>query len=175
MFISKGRDFCHGHLCWRIPLPSHSARHQSLWDWWPLEALCSCTFLLCHTQRQIFLAEAPLCAESSYSLMCFKFVSIFYGGLQPLMQMCNGNCKSALQGENTSGAWFSFTLVLAALCCTGSVKGPPSGYQGCVKPQCILSKATIWTRIQYAWLTKGKSWGSRAEDSHGGDFKGCKI
>lgn len=156
MFISKGRDFCHGHLCWRIPLPSHSARHQSLWDWWPLEALCSCTFLLCHTQRQIFLAEAPLCAESSYSLMCFKFVSIFYGGLQPLMQMCNGNCKSALQGENTSGAWFSFTLVLAALCCTGSVKGPPSGYQGCVKPQCILSKATIWTRIQYAWLTKGK-------------------
>lgn len=58
----------------------------------------------CHTQRQIFLAEAPLCAESSHSLMCFKFVSIFYGGLQPLMQMCNGSCKSALQGENTSGA-----------------------------------------------------------------------
>lgn len=135
MFVSKGhgRDFWHGPLCWRTPLPSYSARHQSVWDWWPFAALCSCTFLLCHTQRQIFLAEALLCAESSYSLMCFKFVSIFYGGLQPLMQMCNGSCKSARQGENTSGAWFSFMLVLAALCCTGSVKGPQSGCQGCVK------------------------------------------
>lgn len=140
-----------------------------------LAALCSCTFLLCHTQRQIFLAEAPPCAESSYSLMCFKFVSIFYGGLQPLMQMCNGSCTSALQGKNTSRAWFSFMLVLAELRCTGSVKGLQSGCQGCVKPLCILIKAAIWTRIQSAWLAKGKSPGSRAEDSHGGDFKGCKI
>lgn len=48
--------------------------------------------------------KPSLCAESSWSLMCFKFVSAFYGGLQPLMQMCNGSCKSALQGGKTSGA-----------------------------------------------------------------------
>lgn len=70
----------------------------------PLQSSVPINFYYVILEDKYSQQKPPLCAESSESLMCFKFVSIFYGGLQPLMQMRNGSCKSALQGEKTSGA-----------------------------------------------------------------------
>lgn len=70
----------------------------------PLQSSVPINFYYVILEDKYSQQKPPLCAEPSWSLMCFKFVSVFYGGLQPLMQMRNGSCKPALQGEKTSGA-----------------------------------------------------------------------